>query len=77
MANKNKFLILIDANVCIACGLCVDVAPKIFTSDEQMKSVVLENPEIDFDVLMNATQSCPTGAITVIDAETGEKLWPK
>lgn len=77
MANKQRYSILIDTNACIACGLCAELAPKIFTSDAQMKSVVLENPEIDLDTLMNAAQSCPTGAITVIDTETGEKLWPK
>lgn len=68
---------MIDANACIACGLCVELAPKIFESDEQMKSRVLENAEIDIETLMKAAQSCPTSAITVINNETGEKLWPK
>lgn len=77
MVKKNKFSIMVDANVCIACGLCVELAPKIFESDEQMKSKVLENAEIDPEILMKAAQSCPTGAIIVIDNETGEKLWPK
>ena len=76
MIKKNKFSIIVDADACIACGLCVELAPKIFESDEQIKSKVLESAEIDPEILMKAAQSCPTGAITVIDNETGKKIWP-
>lgn len=72
----NKFSIIIDPELCAGCGSCVDLAPDIFKLDEQMKCRVLENAGIDFETLMKAARICATGAITVINNETGEKLTP-
>lgn len=58
-------LIAVDAEACISCGLCLEIAPKIFILDEQMKSEVIEKAEINLEILMEATRSCPTKAITV------------
>ncbi|MEA1929468.1 MAG: ferredoxin [Patescibacteria group bacterium] len=74
---EKKFLVAIDAEACIACGLCAEIAPKIFEPSEQMISQVLENAEIDPEILLKAARSCPTKAITVTDADTGNQLWPE
>lgn len=78
---KGRFSVIVDTETCIACGLCVELAPKIFESfdsDGQPKSRVRVDAVIDdLETLIKAAQSCAVGAITVIDNATGEKLWPK
>ncbi|MFA6294913.1 MAG: ferredoxin [Candidatus Paceibacterota bacterium] len=74
---NNKYSISIDYEACIGCGLCNETAPKIFATDEQMKSKILDNAEIDEELLFKAAEECASGAIIVIDNETGKKLWPK
>ena len=73
----NKYSITIDYEACIGCGLCNEIAPKIFTSDEQMKSKIIDNALIDEELLLKAAEECASGAIIIINNETGEKIWPK
>jgi ferredoxin len=73
--SKNKVQVIREK--CISCGSCVALAPKIFEYDDEGISVVISQDGNTDEEKMLAAQSCPTGAIVLTDAETGEQLWPK
>lgn len=63
-------------NKCIGAASCVAIAPKVFQLDKENKAVVISQDGNSDDDKLLAAQSCPTGAIVVIDEETGEQIWP-
>ena len=66
--------IIIDRDACAACDICRETAPNTFEIDEEAKAIV-KNPAGDpRDVIINAAESCPVGAIVVKDPESGEEL---
>ncbi len=62
----------IDDGLCSGHGDCVAVAPQIFALDE-VAVVIGDGPD---ELLLAAAESCPALAISVIDAETGESVFP-
>ena len=62
----------IDPGACAAHGDCIDVAPEVFALEETAV-VVGQGPD---DLIMEAAEICPSIAITVIDSETGEQVYP-
>jgi ferredoxin len=62
----------IDENACAAHGDCVDLAPNVFALNETAH-VVGDGPE---DLIMKAAEACPSTAISVIDNQTGEQVYP-
>lgn len=72
-----KIKIVADKNICISAASCVAMAPKHFKLDENGKVEVIDAGTTDYDQdAVNAAMSCPVLAITIIDAETGEKIYP-
>ena len=62
----------IDRDACLAHGDCAVVAPDVFEVDDVARVV---GPASD-DVLLAAAQACPSVAIVLTDAETGEQVYP-
>lgn len=62
----------IDRQACLAYGDCAELAPEAFEVDE-VAHLVGSAP---LDKLVDAARACPSEAITLIDAETGEQLAP-
>jgi Protein of unknown function (DUF1271). len=62
----------IDPNACSAHGDCVDIAPEVFELEVTAK-VIGEGPD---DLILRAAEACPALAISVIDSETGETVFP-
>ena len=60
----------IDENACVAHGDCVHVAPQAFRLDD----VAVVIGEATDDVLIEAARACPSGAIVLVDADTGEEV---
>lgn len=85
-----KIKIKIDRNLCIGAASCVALEPKVFGLDQEAKAVVLDPEdsskqyneftyEVDeekFESILTAAKSCPTNAIIVEDAETGQQIYP-
>ena len=62
----------IDRSACSAHGDCVDIAPEVFELEET--AVVIGNgPD---ELILKAAEACPALAITVMDSETGETVYP-
>ena len=54
----------VEQDVCIGCGLCIDMVPEVFRFNDDGKSEVYEQPK--GDEAANASQalsSCPVDAI--------------
>jgi ferredoxin len=62
----------VDPNECSAHGDCVEIAPQVFRLDDTAV-VIGAGPE---DLILEAAEACPAVAISVIDSETGETVYP-
>lgn len=63
---------VVDPNECSAHGDCVEVAPQVFRLDDVAVVVGSGPPEL----IMEAAESCPAVAISIVDQETGETVYP-
>lgn len=55
----------VNKDNCIGCGACVAIDEEHFSFDEEGKSELINNENLDSANLMNAIESCPVGAITI------------
>ncbi len=66
------YLPIVDESICSAHGDCEHLAPGVFAVDE-FAVVLGPGPR---ELLVAAAQACPAGAISIVDAETGEPVYP-
>ncbi len=67
-----RYVPQVDENVCAAHGDCVDIAPQVFELNDTAHVIGAGPPEL----IMEAAEVCPSVAITVIDEDTGEQVYP-
>ena len=67
-----KLIPQIDDSACAAHGDCVDIAPTVFEL-EGVAVVVGEGPA---ELILEAARACPSSAISVIDVDSGECVFP-
>ncbi len=67
-----KYLAQVDENACAAHGDCVDIAPEVFALNDTAHVIGDGPPEL----IMQAAEACPSVAISVFDAESGEQIYP-
>ena len=67
-----KVRVHIDKGECLAYGDCAELAPEAFEVDD-VAHLVGSAP---LRKLVDAARACPSEAITLIDAETGEQIAP-
>ncbi len=71
-----KYKVTINHDTCIACTVCYSLCPDVFDSNDEGKSIIVENlrtesetmGEIDdslYDCALEAKNSCPTDSINV------------
>jgi len=55
----------VNRDLCIGCGLCEGICPKVFKMDEEnIATVVTENiPQEEMENVREAAESCPVSAI--------------
>jgi ferredoxin len=68
--------ITIDRDKCSGEGVCVDIAPEVFRLDDEDIAEVIDPAGAARDIIIDAAQSCPQSAITVVEIGTGEQLVP-
>jgi ferredoxin len=67
-----KLKVHIDRDACLAYGDCAELAPEAFEVDDTAHLV----GTAPLRKLVDAARACPSEAITLIDAETGEQIAP-
>jgi ferredoxin len=56
----------VDGKTCIASGMCASLSPEHFRLDDDHSRPVTDDITPD-DIVLDAADSCPAGAITVLD----------
>jgi len=70
----SRWKVSVDKNLCIGSAMCVAIAADRFVLDERQRSGPVE-AEIDPDELVrDAAASCPSEAIGLVDADTGQRI---
>jgi ferredoxin len=72
----DKLRITVDHDLCMGAAQCVGLAPGVFQHNENRQSEVVDPAGAPEELIVKAASYCPTGAIAVVDAETGESLFP-
>jgi ferredoxin len=67
-----SYVPVVDPDECLAHGDCVEVAPQVFRLDD-VAEVIGTGP---LELLVEAAESCPAQAITILDEETGTVRYP-
>ncbi|MBP6085117.1 ferredoxin [Candidatus Gracilibacteria bacterium] len=79
---RGKYIVTIDRAKCISIGNCVAFAPDVFALDDESIAVMQPVPTdqsplvSDDETVLMAARSCPTQAIIIKDAATGEQVFP-
>jgi ferredoxin len=76
LSKRHNFTIQVDRELCFGFGDCADSAPGVFQLDDDDKSVVVDPDAADRDEILLAAQDCPVDAIFIVDAESGDQLYP-
>lgn len=71
-----KLRVWVDHNVCVGNAMCPHIAPKVFALNENRQSEAYNQEGDTLEKILEAAENCPVSAITVEDAETGERLFP-
>ncbi|MEK7594964.1 MAG: ferredoxin [Patescibacteria group bacterium] len=69
--------ITVIRELCIAAGTCLIHAPNTFDLDGDNIAIIKDPVGDTASAIIAAAKSCPTVAILIEDADTGEKIWPK
>jgi ferredoxin len=69
--------VTVDHAFCVGNAQCVGVAPGVFRHNENRQSQVIDPAGAPEELILKAASYCPTGAIEVADADTGEILFPR
>jgi ferredoxin len=80
--NSRKIRILVNEGICVANTVCVGIAPKVFQLEPEKKGALAPKVKVidpygaDNDTIIEAAKMCPTQAIMIEDAITGERIFP-
>lgn len=74
MAGKLK--VTVNHDVCVGNAMCPHIAGKAFQLNDERQSEVIDPDGEPREVVLEAAEACPVSAITVVDAETAEQLFP-
>ena len=61
--------IKLNEESCIGCGACIAVDPEHFEFNDDGHSSVKKQDNFETSALQNAVESCPTGAIDLVDKD--------
>jgi ferredoxin len=70
----------VDPSRCIACCSCETIAPSVFRVEKNVKvnpkSKVINEQGANSEKILDAAQTCPTKAISVLEKESCRRLYP-
>ena len=69
-----RLQVTVDKTRCVGNQMCMRHAPGVFQPDADGKSTVIDVSSGPREAIIEAGLDCPTMAISVVDADTGEDL---
>ena len=63
----------LNEDTCIGCGACIAIDSEHFDFNDEGKSHVIKEDNLETDELKNAIASCPVGAIKLEGCKCGDK----
>lgn len=72
----NRWKVTVDPRVCVRTGLCAASAPTEFELDEQGQGRATSETLPASEEVLEVAESCPIEAISIVDADTGEVVFP-
>ncbi|MEJ2859604.1 ferredoxin [Actinomycetospora flava] len=70
-----SYRIEVDGEICISSGRCVAEHPEVFRfDDDEVAETVPGAPTLPDDVTLRLARSCPSSALLVFDAQTGDEV---
>ncbi len=72
-----RLKITVIRDLCIAAGTCLVLAPNTFDLDSENIAIIKDPVGDTAAAIIAAAKSCPTLAILIDDADTGERIWPE
>lgn len=76
MSQPRRLRVEADVATCVGAQQCVLSDPSVFGHDESNLVEVLQLEVDDHPELAEAVNMCPTGALSAIDADSGEVVYP-
>ena len=70
-----KLNVRVDHDKCMGNAICITIATKTFALNDENQSEALDPQGDSEELVLEAADNCPVGAISVEDAETGETLY--
>ena len=67
--------VLVLRHKCCGHADCVEIAPAVFMLDSKQRSTVIDAEAATVELLIEAAEACPCGAIVVEDDE-GNEIFP-
>ncbi len=64
------------APTCISSGYCRNSAPEVFGASPERRALVKANPVPDTPELWLALEGCPVEALSAVDSDTGQSVFP-
>ena len=71
-----KLNVSVDHDLCVGNAMCETFAPKVFVLNEERQSEAVDPAADTVEHILEAAENCPVSAIKVVNAETGEQLFP-
>jgi ferredoxin len=69
-----RWLVAVDKDSCIGSAVCVGIAPGRFALDDRQRSGPVSAQIGPDEAVRDAAASCPSEAISLVDADTGEPV---
>jgi ferredoxin len=69
-----RWKVSVDKDTCIGSAMCVAIAPGRFILDKQGRSGPVEAETDQDEAVRDAAASCPSEAISLVEADTGEPV---
>jgi ferredoxin len=66
----------VDHNVCVGNAMCTTIAPTVFALNDNRQSEAVDPAGDRAEKILEAAENRPVSAITVEDADIGERLFP-
>lgn len=76
-AGPEPWRLRVDENCCQRSGVCVAIAPGFFDVDASGRGRPVAGTVPPESAVLDAAQSCPVGAISVVELATGRVLAPE